>query len=199
MLFRSKLDEEANRLLGIKRASVLKMTDLIEGLLQLARLGRQHMKTSPIDMNSLTQSVVDELRATTSGRKINFSISDLPSISGDAMLIRQVLVNLISNAVKFTQTRDRALIEVGFKQAERETVFYVRDNGVGFDMKYANKLFTLFQRLHVDQTFEGTGVGLAIVQRGIHRHGGRVWAEGSVSDGATFFFSLPKAADESAA
>jgi signal transduction histidine kinase len=197
--YSGKLDDEANRLLDIIRGSVLKMTDLIEGLLQLARLGRQQLKTTPIDMKSLVQSIYQEVNASAPGRKIDFSVKDLQTVSGDPVLIRQVLINLISNAVKFTQTRDTAVIEVGGAPAEHETVFYVRDNGVGFDMKYVNKLFTLFQRLHSDQTFEGTGVGLAIVQRGIHRHGGRVWAEGSVDKGATFFFSLPRTADETAA
>ena len=142
--------------------------------------------------------MIQDVKASVSGRKIDFRVADLQPIAGDPMLIRQVLVNLISNAVKFTQTRETALIEVGSKPAERETVFYVRDNGVGFDMKYSNKLFNLFQRLHTDQAFEGTGVGLAIVQRGILRHGGRVWAEGSVDHGATLFFSLPKTVRDSA-
>src|SRR5262249_37427793 len=149
--YSDKLDGEANRVLGVIRASVLKMTDLIEGLLQLARLGRQPIKTSPIDMKSLAEAVCEETTAAAPGRDIQCRISDMPTVSGDPMLIRQVLVNLISNAVKFTQTRDTAMIEVGARQTERETVFYVQDNGVGFDMKYANKLFTLFQRLHVAQ------------------------------------------------
>src|SRR5262249_48926932 len=150
---------------------------LIEGLLELARLGRQHLRKSPINMSALTESVFEELRQNITGRQIEFRVLELHSISGDPILIRQVLTNLISNAVKFTQQRDAAVIEVGSTNIDRELVFYVRDNGIGFDMKYANKLFTLFQRLHSDQIFEGTGVGLAIVQRSIHRHGGRVWAE----------------------
>ena len=197
--YSDKLDDEANRVLGVIRTSVLKMTDLIEGLLQLARLGRQQLKTSPINMKFLAESVFEEAKSAAPGRKIECRIADMPLVSGDPTLMRQVLMNLISNAVKFTATRDNAMIEVGSRQTERETVFHVRDNGVGFDMKYANKLFTLFQRLHTGEKFEGTGVGLAIVQRGIHRHGGRVWAEGSENHGATFFFALPKAVGESAA
>ena len=132
-----------------------------------------------------------ELRRDINGRQIDWRIGHLPEVRGDPLLLRQVMVNLLSNALKYTRTRTRAVIEIGTQRNEHETVIFVRDNGVGFDMAYADKLFGVFQRLHRPTEFEGSGIGLANVRRIIGRHGGRVWAEGAVQHGATFYFALP--------
>jgi two-component system sensor kinase len=143
-------------------------------------------------MDELTRDVWEELKANNPGRPIDLKIGPVPPCSGDRSLIKQVLVNLLSNSLKFTRIREVPLIEVGGYATETEYVYTIRDNGIGFDMKYYDKLFGVFQRLHGADEFEGTGVGLAIVQRIIDRHGGRVWAEGKVDEGATFSFSLPQ-------
>jgi light-regulated signal transduction histidine kinase (bacteriophytochrome) len=136
--------------------------------------------------------VFEELMKGHDRERIDFQIAKLPMARGDLSLLQQVWVNLLSNAIKFTSKKERASIEVGSKQARDENIYYVRDNGAGFDMEYADKLFGVFQRLHGETEFEGTGVGLAIVQRIIRRHGGRVWAEGEIEAGATFYFALPR-------
>jgi len=145
---------------------------------------------SQIDMAKLTKDVYDELKETTPERKIQLEIKDLPAAHGDPSMIHQVLVNLLSNAIKFTRPKENAAIEVGGRKEGNENIYYVKDNGVGFDMQYVNKLYGVFQRLHSAEEFEGTGVGLAIVQRIVHKHGGKVWAEGKVNDGAVFYFTL---------
>jgi light-regulated signal transduction histidine kinase (bacteriophytochrome) len=156
-------------------------------------MGRAEMMQTRIDLGALAREVVAELELETRGREILWEIAPLPTVVGDAAMLRQVLVNLITNALKFTRPRPQARIEIGaVSEHADETLFYVRDNGVGFDMKYVDKLFGLFQRLHDPQEFEGTGVGLANVQRIIHRHGGRIWAEGEPEKGAVFWFALPK-------
>jgi light-regulated signal transduction histidine kinase (bacteriophytochrome) len=155
-------------------------------------LGRQEIKASDIDMGRLASAVSKELGLSTPDRKIELNIKTLPSSQGDSSMIRQVFANLLSNAIKFTRPRETAEIEVGGSGGEKENVYCVRDNGVGFDTQYAHKLFGVFQRLHSSEEFEGTGVGLAIVQRIIHRHGGKVWAEGKVGEGAVFCFTLPR-------
>jgi two-component system sensor kinase len=149
------------------------------------------MRSSPIDMAALAKSVFDECAAQAPGRKFQFRLGPLSPVSGDAAMLRQALANLFANAIKFTRARAVAEIEFGGCTEGRENLYHVRDNGAGFDMKYANKLFGVFQRLHTEEEFEGTGVGLALVQRVIHRHGGRVWAEGKPNEGATFHFALP--------
>ena len=146
---------------------------------------------SDIDIPELVKHVWEELLTINPGRRMTLKMDTLPAAFGDASLIRQVLVNLLSNAVKFTRRREEALIEISGKTGDSETVYFVRDNGAGFDMKYHEKLFGVFQRLHNNDEYEGSGVGLAIVQRIIHRHGGRVWGEGGVESGAKFYFSLP--------
>ena len=136
------------------------------------------------------------MQEATGGRPIDWRLEPLPHVPGDRALMRQVWFNLLANAVKFTRQQERPVIEVGCRQEGDETVFYVKDNGVGFDMKYVDKIFEVFQRLHGDEEFEGTGVGLALVKRIIGRHGGRIWAEGKVDRGATFYFTLPHAQDK---
>jgi light-regulated signal transduction histidine kinase (bacteriophytochrome) len=164
---------------------------LIDDILAFSRLGRQAMVVEAIDMEGLVREVWEELQTINPDRRMTLKIGRLPLGRGDRALIKQVITNLLSNAIKFTNTRDEAIIEAGGDRREDETVYTFKDNGIGFDMQFADRLFTVFQRLHSKADFEGTGVGLAIVQRIILRHGGRVWAEGEVDKGATFSFSLP--------
>ncbi len=186
------LDAEGKRVCGIISAEARRMGQLIDDLLAFSRLGRKEMYSSNIDMKALVVSVLNELIKEEDRERIDFKIARLPSARADASLMRQVWVNLLSNALKFTSKKERALIEVGSKSGTQEVTYYVRDSGAGFDMEYANKLFGVFQRLHSESEFEGTGVGLAIVQRIIRRHDGRVWAEGEIDKGATFYFALPR-------
>ena len=188
--YKDKLDDEGKRYLNIVRDNTQKMGQLIEDLLALSRLGRKEMQVSRIDMAKLAKTVFDELKDANPGRNIQLEIKTLPPANGDQAMIHQVFVNLISNAIKFTKFKENAIIEIGSIARMNENVYYVKDNGVGFDMQYLNKLFGVFQRLHSAEDFDGTGVGLAIVQRIIHRHGGKVWAEGKVNEGATFYFNL---------
>jgi light-regulated signal transduction histidine kinase (bacteriophytochrome) len=166
------------------------MSRLLDELLAFSRLGRQPLRLAPIDMTALAGSAFSEATAALAGRQVAFNLAPLPPANGDATLLRQVLVNLFSNAVKFTGTRQRPQIEVRGHRGDGETLYAICDNGVGFDMRHANRLFGVFQRLHGEE-FQGTGVGLAIVQRIIHRHGGRVWVEAKLDEGATFSFTLP--------
>lgn len=182
-------DESARRYLRIVRESAGKMEALIEDLLSFARMSRQMMDPAPIDMTALAREAYGEIVRTHPDRRIEFRLAELPTARGDRAMIRQVFANLLSNAVKYTGPRETAVIEVG---SEDGTTYFVRDNGVGFDMQYAQKLFGIFQRLHSPQEFEGTGVGLALVERIVRRHGGRVWAEAEPGRGATFRFSLPR-------
>jgi two-component system sensor kinase len=167
------------------------MGQLIDDLLAFSRLGRQEVIRVDLNMQALIRDVWQELVMIHPNREMSLTTAQMPTASGDQTLIRQVYSNLLGNAVKFTQGRDPAAIEVGCIARDEEMVYYVRDNGIGFDMKFYDKLFGVFQRLHSSAEFEGTGVGLAIVQRIINRHGGRVWAEGEVDKGATFYFTLP--------
>lgn len=167
------------------------MGKLIDDLLSFSRLSRKEIQPARIDMKALAYSVFGELTSESDRERIDFKIGKLPQADGDPALIHQVWVNIISNAIKFTSKVERAVIEIGTKRSDDEVVYYVRDNGAGFDIQYVDKMFGVFQRLHSEDEFEGTGVGLAIVQRIIQRHGGRVWAEGEVNKGATLYFSLP--------
>ena len=167
------------------------MGRLVDDLLAFFRLGRQPIESAPVDMHAMARDVFDELAALEPERQLRLDLHPLPPARGTVMMIRQVWVNLISNAIKFTKEREVAEIEIGVKDGENgERIYYVRDNGVGFDMRYVDKLFGVFQRLHGQEEFPGTGVGLALVQRIVQRHGGRVWAEGEVDHGATFYFTL---------
>jgi PAS domain S-box-containing protein len=186
-----KLDEEGKRVLNIIRINTQKMGELIDNLLTLSRIGRKEMVLSDIDMCELAKDICEELRAISPSRVLQFNIKTLPVAVGDIRMIRQVFVNLLSNALKFTRSREIAVVEIRGWSEKNENIYYVKDNGVGFDMQYSDQLFGVFQRLHSEKDFEGTGVGLAIIQRIIYRHGGRVWAEGKVDGGATFYFTLP--------
>ncbi len=194
--YADKLDAEANRLLNVICSNTQTMGQLIDDLLAFSRLGRQDMHFAEIDMNGLAQSVFDELQTANPERHLRLELHALPPARGDGAMVRQVFVNLLSNAIKFTRRRETAVIEIGVEQEEDDKVYYLRDNGVGFDMQYAHKLFGVFQRLHGADQFEGTGVGLAIVQRIIQRHSGRIWAEGKVEEGATVHFTLPRGASQ---
>jgi PAS domain S-box-containing protein len=167
-----------------------RMGELIDDLLRFSNLGRQPMLLRDVDSVKLVQDVLHESAPQWEGRQIDIRVGKLPACHGDVALLRQVWVNLISNAIKYTGRREAAVIEIGCERKSKENVFFVRDNGTGFNMQYAKKLFGVFQRLHLSEEFEGTGVGLAIVQRIVHRHGGRVWAEAVEGQGATFYFSI---------
>ncbi len=194
-----KIEEEPRRKLNIVRENTLKMSRLIDDLLNLSRLGRQALNVSTLDMEVIFREAWKELCHPTPERNARLELKELKELketSGDRALIKQVVLNILSNALKYTRDRNPALIEVGSSfDGDGSIVFRVKDNGAGFDMAYYDKLFGVFQRLHSESEYEGTGVGLAIVQRIIHRHGGRVWAEGEPGKGATFWFSLPAGKD----
>jgi PAS domain S-box-containing protein len=193
--YSSRLDGEGQRFLNVIRGNTQQMGQLIDDLLAFSRLGRKGIARSRVEMAELARSVAEELRQLEPGRELSLVIEPLEAAQGDATLLRQVFVNLIGNALKFTRGQPQAAIEIGCHRAGRENLYYVKDNGVGFEMQYAHKLFGVFQRLHAKEEFEGTGVGLAIVQRIIHQHGGRVWAEGKPGAGAIFYFTLPREGD----
>ncbi len=195
--YADKLDPECNRLLNVICRNTLNMGQLIDDLLAFSRLGRQEMRLGEVDMAELAKLVFEELKTMVSDRAISLNVRDLPPSHADRNLIHQVFTNLLSNAVKFTKTKETPIIEVGYETEDSENIYYVKDNGVGFDMRYVDKLFGVFQRLHTSEEFEGTGVGLAIVHSIIRRHGGRIWAEGAVGEGATIYFTL-SAREESA-
>jgi PAS domain S-box-containing protein len=189
----STLDEKSQHYMQVITQAAQKMGNLIDDLLAFSRMGRSEMMKTRVDFDQLVRDVVKEVAEDAKGREITWEIAPLPAVIGDAAMLRQVMVNLISNAVKFTRPRPMARIEIGALQDRpNETLYFVRDNGVGFDIRYVNKLFSLFQRLHSTEEFEGTGVGLANVQRIILRHSGRVWAESELDGGATFWVALPK-------
>jgi PAS domain S-box-containing protein len=188
----AELGEEARRLLGVVRESTAKMSQLITDILALSRVSRGELKHELLDMELQARSVFDEIASPEVRASFELSVDPLPPASVDPALIRQVWVNLLSNAVKYSMPSAARRIHIGARREDRRTVYFVRDSGVGFDSDYAHKLFGVFQRLHSAKEFEGTGIGLAIVQRIIRRHGGEVWAEGSPGQGATFSFSLPQ-------
>ncbi len=186
-----QLAPEARRYLNLVRDNTRQMGNLVDDLLAFSRLSRQEPRKQSVKTTALVRQALEELGTETKGRRVEFMNDELPECQADPNLLKQVWINLLSNALKYTRKREATRIEIGWKKENDEQVFFVKDNGVGFDMQYAGKLFGIFQRLHRAEDYEGTGVGLAIVQRIVHRHGGRVWAEGQVDDGATFYFSLP--------
>jgi len=189
----SVLDEKSNHYIAMILDSAKRMGNLIDDLLAFSRIGRAETQKTLFNLAQLVKEALKEVQQDTEGRDIAWKIAALPEFYGDRSMLRLVMVNLISNAVKFTRTRPQAEIEIGCANGNADDlVVFVRDNGVGFDMKYVNKLFGVFQRLHQSDAFEGTGIGLATVQRIIRRHGGKVWAEGVVDSGATFYFSAPR-------
>jgi signal transduction histidine kinase len=190
--YAQKLDEEGKRLLGIIRGSTNKMDHLITDLLALSRVSRSQLNYSPIDMTTLVHSIYHEIATAEVLQKFVFKMTELPRVTGDPTLMRQLWTNLISNAIKFTLPKKECIIEISGNIKDGICTYSIRDSGVGFNPRYSDKLFGLFQRLHKESEFEGTGVGLAIVQRVVHRHGGQVWAEGEVGNGATFYFTIPQ-------
>ncbi len=187
----SAMSPDGRRLCAVIRQNTLRMGQLIDDLLAFSRFGRAELQKRDIDMEELARSVFQEVAGPAARGRILFGVFPLPPAAGDPTLIRQVWINLISNGIKFSSKNERPRIDVGSFTRERETVYFVRDNGSGFDMRYMGKLFGVFQRLHTESEFEGTGVGLAIVKRIVERHGGSVWAEGEPDKGAAFFFTLP--------
>ncbi len=190
-----ELNEKGRRYLATISQSAKQMGQLIDDLLGFSRMGRAEMLTTTVNMNDLIKEVLQRIQQDTQGRSVEWHVESLPDVQGDPSMLRQVFVNLVSNALKFTGTRTEAKIDIGAQApSQEEAVIFVKDNGVGFDMKYGEKLFGVFQRLHRADEFEGTGIGLANVRRIVHRHGGRAWAEGEPERGATFYVSLKRAA-----
>jgi light-regulated signal transduction histidine kinase (bacteriophytochrome) len=197
--FASLLEQQAGESLGTESKRYLKtitdaagrMAALIDDLLAFSRMGRAPVSKRRIELAQVVREARSEVSADINGRRVDWAIHELPAVDADPALLRPVIVNLLSNALKYSSTREESHIEVGTERRPGEVVIFVRDNGVGFDMAYAHKLFGVFQRLHRADEFSGTGIGLANVRRIIHRHGGKTWAEGAVDQGATFYFSLP--------
>ena len=197
--FAQSLGEEGRRVIGIIRRGSQKMDQLIVGLLEFSRAGRERLDLDRIDMTALARTAAAEIMAAYAGPKPHIDIAELPSVAGDATVMRQVWSNLIGNALKYSAKRPEPRIKISGRIEDREAIYRVEDNGAGFDMRYADKLFGVFQRLHRTEDFSGTGVGLAIVHRIVARHGGRIWAQGEIDAGACFQFALPAAATENPA
>ncbi|WP_271253184.1 GAF domain-containing protein [Pseudanabaena sp. Chao 1811] len=189
--YSDRLDTEGNRFLKVVRDNAKRMGELIDNLLDLSRLNRKEMLRRSISVNNLIQQLLSDFAPEIASRQIEFIFGDLPDCQADISLLTQVWINLLSNAIKYTSKTDHARIEIGSQTINGEIVYFIRDNGAGFDMQYADKLFGVFQRMHLDREFEGTGIGLAIVQRIVQRHGGHIWAEAAINQGATFYFTIP--------
>jgi light-regulated signal transduction histidine kinase (bacteriophytochrome) len=194
----ARLDEKSSRHLQTICDSTENMGRMIADLLTFSRIGRADMHKIRFDLNDTVKEVRRDLQAQAQNRKVTWVVAQLPEVFGDPLLLRQALYNLLGNALKYTRNRAEAHIEITAGTNEREHIIAIKDNGAGFDMKYAAKLFGVFQRLHSASEFEGTGIGLANVRRIIGRHGGRTWAEGAPDDGAEFYFSLPIVTDDKA-
>jgi PAS domain S-box-containing protein len=194
--YNDRLDDDGRRVLGVVCSEAQRMGRLIDELLNFSRVGRRTMELRETDMLALAETAYEEAIALEPGRKISAEMDALPAAHGEPIMLRQVWANLLMNAVKFTRHCNAALIQIGATHENGETIYFVRDNGAGFDMAHVGKLFGVFQRLHGEAEFEGTGVGLAFVKRIVQRHGGRVWAESAIDQGATFFFSLPDQPDQ---
>lgn len=188
--FGSLLPPAGQHQLQTIRESAQRMGELIDDLLMFSRLSRQSLRKQAVDTEKLVRGVLKDLASSRDEQRIEIRVGELPPCEGDAALLKQVWVNLLSNAFKYTRRRDRAIVEIGCNRQAGENIYFVRDNGTGFDMRYVHKLFGVFQRLHRAEEYEGTGVGLAIVQRVVSRHGGRVWAEAKLNEGAIFQFTL---------
>jgi light-regulated signal transduction histidine kinase (bacteriophytochrome) len=190
--FGDQLPEKARSYLDTIEDAAKKMNRLIDDLLNLSRTNRTELKKSTIKMKQVLDDAISEVKPLLENRMVNFKISELPEVIGDYNLLRMVWINLLDNAIKYTRPRKETVIQIDCKKEKKEFIFCIRDNGVGFDMEYADKLFGVFQRLHSVDEFEGNGVGLSNVRRIISRHGGRTWAEAEVDKGAAFYFSLPE-------
>jgi len=188
--FGSAMPAEAQSHVKRIEDGVDRMVLLVDELLNLARVGRRALKLRSTNLNWVIEEVVSLLQPEAEGRQVTWKIAELPAAECDPVLVKQVFQNLIANALKFTRTRERAVVEISQRQENGQMVIVICDNGVGFNMKYQDKLFGVFQRLHRDEDFEGTGIGLATVKRIVHKHGGRVWAEAELDKGATFYFTL---------
>jgi light-regulated signal transduction histidine kinase (bacteriophytochrome) len=188
--YKAVLDPDAQQMLDTILASSKHLSQLIDALLNFSRLSRRALTKVNINLNNLLRELLKSFAPEIASRQIDWSVGDLPPVYGDLILIQQVFANLIGNAIKYTRLRAPARIEIECLRDEKQPVYFIRDNGAGFDMRHANKLFGVFQRLHTDTEFEGTGIGLATVQRIIQRHGGRIWAEAEPDKGATFYFTL---------
>jgi light-regulated signal transduction histidine kinase (bacteriophytochrome) len=178
------------------RDNAQQMGRLIDDLLAFSRLGRQGLTKQAVRPDKIARQALIDLASEQMGRRVDVTIADLPECQADPSLLRQVFVNLLSNALKYSRTREVTRIDIGNQYVEREQVYWVRDNGVGFNMRYAEKLFGVFQRLHRAEDYEGTGVGLALVQRIVQRHGGRIWAESAPDEGATFYFTVERQSEK---
>jgi light-regulated signal transduction histidine kinase (bacteriophytochrome) len=189
--YRDRIDDNGNRYLNIVRDNAKRMGELIDDLLNLSRWNRKQISRCPVSLNNLIQQTLSGFNAEIEERQIELIVADLPECQADISLLTQVWINLLSNAIKYTNKTEKARIEIGCQLINDENIYFIRDNGAGFDMQYADKLFGVFQRMHLDHEFEGTGIGLAIVQRIIQRHGGRIWADAAIDQGATFYFTIP--------
>ncbi|HSP66544.1 MAG TPA: ATP-binding protein, partial [Bryobacteraceae bacterium] len=189
--YASKLDAEGQRIVNVIREATKKMAQMIDDILAFSRAGRLQLSMEAIDMEELVREALKSLQPVLAGGNVKVEVQPLPGSHGDASMIQRLWTNLLDNAIKFTRCKPGGVVEVGSQAGANETIYYVKDNGVGFDMQYAHKLFGVFQRLHGPEEFPGTGIGLAIVKRIAERHGGRVWAEGKVGQGATIYFALP--------
>jgi light-regulated signal transduction histidine kinase (bacteriophytochrome) len=188
--FAPQMPSKAQNLLNTVIESVNRMGELVEDLLQFSRLSRQPLSKRTVNVAALASEVLDEVRKQEGDRDVEVRVGELPECQADLALLRQVFINLLSNAFKFTRRKEHAVVEVGCRRENDGNVYFVRDNGAGFDMRYADNLFGVFQRMHGTDEFPGTGVGLSIAHRIIQRHGGRIWADARLNEGATFFFTV---------